>query len=375
MLFEYNYDIIISVDNDDVKNDMRAAMKTVFVVDDNDINLMSAEEALSEHFKVFTLPSAVGMFELLKSIKPNLILLDVEMPGTTGFEAFLQLKSDRRYCDIAVIFLTSRSDEFAEVRGFELGAVDFIHKPFSKPILVNRIKAHLNIEDVIEQKTSELREQTEKLHRLKNSILSSLARIAEHRDVFTGEHIERTTGYVKTLIDAMLERDIYSDELKKWDLDAVVSSARLHDVGKISVPDCILNKPGKLTDEEFAVIKKHAVEGGKIIEKIMAESREHTFLFHAELFALCHHEKWDGTGYPYAIDGLKIPLEGRIMAIVDVYDALVSERPYKKPFSHETAIEIIKEGSGSHFDPNIVDVFLDIEHSLRCSSRTAIPVV
>ena len=328
-------------------------MKTIFVVDDNNVNLLAAEKALTAHYRVFTLPSASGMFELLEDIIPDLILLDIEMPDTNGFDALKQLKSNALYAGISVVFLTSRSDVSAEVLGFELGAIDFISKPFSEPALYNRLKTHLDIDAII-------REQTEELQRLKNSIVSSMARVVESRDELTGKHIERTTMYIKVLLDAMLKSGVYSEEVENWDAEAVAFLARLHDVGKIKVSDAILNKPGKLTDEEFDIMKTHTTEGERIIDDIINESGDKIFLHNARLFAGCHHERWDGTGYPRGLKGEDIPLHGRVMAIADVYDALVSDRPYKKPFSHEQAVDIIIESKGKHFDPKVVDVFLGV---------------
>ncbi|MCL2637001.1 MAG: response regulator [Oscillospiraceae bacterium] len=328
-------------------------MKTIFVVDDNDVNLLTAESSLAKHYRVFTLPSAAAMLELLEEIIPDLILLDILMPGTNGFDAMKMLRADARYDGIPVIFLTSRNDSTTEALGFEMGASDFISKPFSEPVLLNRIKFHLKIEDII-------RKRTENLKKLRDSIVGTLANVVEKRDTMTGEHIERTTRYIKMLMVAMKERGVYSEEMKGWDLETVASSARLHDVGKIVIPDSILNKPGKLEPEEFDVIKTHPLEGEKIIGEIQRDSGDEAFLQSAKLFALYHHERWDGKGYPYALKGEEIPLYGRIMAIVDVYDALTSDRPYKKAFTHEDSIKIITESKGSHFDPQITDVFLEI---------------
>ena len=329
-------------------------MKTIFVVDDNNVNLISADQALSEHYIVYTLSSAPDMFDLLEDIKPDLILLDIIMPEINGFETLKILKSSSRNADIPVIFLTSRNDAISESRGFEMGAVDFITKPFSHPVLLNRIKSHLNVEEKI-------RDRTEKLSKLKNSIISVLANMVENRDRITGSHIERTTRYIRLLLYAMHERNVYVDEISQWDLELAISSARLHDIGKIVVTDLILNKPGKLTNEEFEIIKIHAAEGERIINSIIAETGDEAFLQFAKLFAGYHHEKWDGTGYPYGLCELNIPLQGRIMAIADVYDALVSDRPYKTVYSHAEAMEIIKKNSGNHFDPLLVTVFLSHE--------------
>ena len=330
------------------------SVKTIFIVDDNNVNLLSADEALSAHYRVFTIPSASGMFDLLEDITPDMILLDIMMPDMNGFEALKLLKSNRRKVNIPVIFLTGRNDATTESMGFEMGAVDFITKPFSQPVLLNRIKSHLDIEDII-------RERTDSLNRMKNSIISVMANMVENRDVTTGSHIERTTRYLRLLLETMFKSEVYSEEIGNWDIELAVSSARLHDIGKIVISDLILNKPGKLTDEEFDKIKTHAIEGERIINSIIAESGDEAFLQYAKLFAGYHHERWDGTGYHRGLEGAMIPLQGRIMAIADVYDALVSERPYKTVFSHAEAVEIIKKGSGTHFDPELVKIFLVCE--------------
>ena len=340
-------------------------MKTIFIVDDNDVNLSTAAKALSKHYRVFTLPSATDMFELLNNIVPDLILLDILMPEMDGFEAMRLLKNDVRYSDIPVLFLTSRNDAATEAHGFEIGALDFISKPFSEPVLLNRIKTHLEIEELIRERTAMLLQRTEKLQRLQNSMVSILANMVENRDKYTGRHIERTTKYIKILLTAMLERGVYSDEINHWGFEEVVSPARLHDIGKITITDLILNKPGKLTEDEYELMKTHTTEGEKIIDNIIAESGDEAFLQNAKLFAGFHHERWDGTGYPRGLTGVDIPLQGRIMAIADVYDALISDRPYKRAFTHEKAVEIIRESRGSHFDPEIVDVFLTVSDSFK----------
>jgi putative two-component system response regulator len=273
-----------------------------------------------------------------------------------GFAAMQRLKAHDAYVGIPVIFLTSVTTPAIEARGFELGAVDFIAKPFSVPVLLNRIKTHLHIDAII-------REQTMQLKRLQNGIVHVLADIIENRDRDTGGHIGRTTVHIRALIDAMLARGVYADEMLDWDVDLVVSSARLHDVGKITISDFILNKPGPLTEAEFATMKTHAAEGERIIEQIIYQTGEAEFLRNAKLFAGYHHEQWDGRGYPHGLKELEIPLQGRVMAIVDVYDALVSARPYKRAFTDEEAIRIIMSGAGKRFDPSIVAVFSDMEAS------------
>ncbi|MCL2018810.1 MAG: response regulator [Oscillospiraceae bacterium] len=332
--------------------------KLVFVVDDNDSNLTMAASVLETEYRVLTMPSAEKMFSLLKKKRPDLILLDVEMPEMSGFEAMKLLKANEAYADIPVIFLTGLTDSVNEAHGIELGAVDFITKPFSIPVLMKRIKNHLDIDELI-------RERTAQLVHLKNGVVFILADIVESRDQNTGGHIDRTSIYTEILINAMIEHGVYADEIKDWDLESVISSARLHDVGKISISDFILNKPGKLTDEEFEIMKTHASIGGEIIDRAIARTGDAEFLYSAKLFAAYHHEKWDGRGYSLGLKGEEIPLHGRIMAVIDVYDALVSERPYKKAFSHEKAVSIIMEDAGTHFDPLIAEVFCKVNEKIR----------
>jgi len=335
-------------------------VKTIFIVDDNDVNLIAAEKTLSKYYNVYTLPSAADMFELLNDIIPDLILLDIIMPEMDGLEAMAKLKVNTRYLDIPVIFLTNKNDSVTETLGFEMGAVDFISKPFSESVLLNRIKTHLNIDEIIRDRTALLQQKTESLQRLKTSMVSVMAEMLESRDKATGGHIERTTEYLRVLINAMIERKVYYNELSAWDIELAVSSARLHDVGKIAVSDLILNKPANLTKEEFEIMKIHAAEGEKIIDKIISQTGDEDFLHFAKLFASYHHERWDGKGYPHGLIGEQIPLQGRIMAIVDVYDALSSARPYKPALSSEQVISIIMESKGKQFDPVITDVFYEI---------------
>jgi len=333
-------------------------MKTIFVVDDSDTNLTMAEAALEDQYRVMTMPSAASMFSFLDKVVPDLILLDIEMPEMNGFEALEKLKTKEKYSEIPIMFLTGRTDADVEARGFEMGAVDFVTKPFSAPVLLNRIKTHLDIDQVI-------RERTAQLHRLQNNIVSVLADMVENRDKGTGGHIERTSIYIKILIEEMKERGVYLEEIRDWDVDKIVSSARMHDLGKISITDIIVNKPDKLTEDEYELIKTHTIEGEMIIDEIISKTGEDEFLNSARLFAGCHHERWDGKGYPRGLKGEKIPLQGRIMAIVDVYDALVSERPYKKAFSDEEAVQIIMDNAGVHYDPKIVEVFLSVKDQFK----------
>jgi HD-GYP domain-containing protein (c-di-GMP phosphodiesterase class II) len=220
------------------------------------------------------------------------------------------------------------------------------------------------INGINENLHSIVEERTRKIVKLQNSILKTMSNLVEYRDFVTGEHVERTQYGVNLLLEELKKSKIFAEKIKDWDTNLILQSVQLHDVGKIAISDLILNKPDKLTEEEYKKMKDHTLYGFKIIERIEADSGESELLNHAKLFALTHHEKWDGTGYPNGLYGNNIPLQGRIMAIADVYDALISERPYKKAFSREEAFRIITEGKGTQFDPLLIDLFIEIFNKL-----------
>jgi putative two-component system response regulator len=344
----------------------------IILVDDNPANLRIGKNVLSEKYAVATAPSADKMFSLLENNNPAMILLDVDMPEMNGHEAIEILKSKPQTRDIPVIFLTARTESDDELAGLSLGAIDYITKPFQPPLLLKRIEVHLLVETQkkkLEKQADELKyfndnlqrmveEKTENVINLQNALLKTMAELVECRDDITGGHIERTQKGIKILLDGIEKNGLYRDETKDWNVELLLQSSQLHDVGKISIDDSILKKPGKLTYEEFEAMKKHAAFGRKIIEKIGMLAKENDFLKYAKILAASHHEKWDGTGYPDGLKGNEIPLLGRIMAIADVYDALTSERPYKKAFPHEEAVRIIFESSGKQFDPALIEVFI-----------------
>jgi putative two-component system response regulator len=323
---------------------------------------------LKEFYEVLAVPSGAKLFTLLDHFLPDLILLDVDMPEMNGYDAIEKLKADTRFASIPVIFVTAMDDENSELMGLRLGAIDYVTKPFSAPLLLKRIENHLlmvrqreeliafnnNLKEMVYEKTCQVT-------KLENSVLSTVAEMVEFRDEVTGNHLDRTQQYLKLLIDQMVADGCYADKISEWDFSFLLPSAQLHDVGKIAISDVILNKPGKLTAEEFNIMKRHTTIGVDIIRRIEANTPENDFLYYAEIFAGTHHEKWDGSGYPNGLCGENIPLQGRIMAIVDVYDALISVRPYKDPIPPDQARTIIEAGKASHFDPALVDVFFKVE--------------
>jgi len=339
--------------------------KLIILVDDNLANLKIGNNLLEEKYTVATAPSAAKMFSLLKNNTPAIILLDIDMPEMNGYEAIKLLKSKPETKDIPVIFLTAKSESEDELTGLSLGAIDYITKPFNPALLLKRIEVHLLVEGqrkelqyFNENLQKMVEEKTESILEMQNALLKTMAELVECRDDITGGHIERTQRGIKILVEEIKDNGVYLEETKDWDVELLLQSSQLHDVGKISISDNILKKPGKLTDEEFNEMKKHASFGEEIIEKIETLTKESEFLNYAKIFAASHHEKWDGSGYPRGLKNNSIPLLGRIMAIADVYDALTSVRPYKKAFSHEEAVRIITEGSGIQFDPALVEVFI-----------------
>ncbi|MDR0701418.1 MAG: response regulator [Azoarcus sp.] len=346
--------------------------KLIMLVDDSLANLMVGKEALSSVYRVLTVPSAPKMFEMLNRYNPALILLDVDMPEMNGYEAIKVLKSNPATQDIPVVFLTAMNDDNSELMGLNLGAVDYIAKPFSASLLKKRVELHLLLESqkkALQDYNNNLQEmvirKTHTVFKLQNKVMRAMAEMVEGRDTATGNHIERTQQCLRVLLSAAMEVDRYRDQTDGWDMELLLQSSQLHDVGKIAISDSILKKPGKLTDEEFQEMKNHVTFGVSFIERLEEDEDDSLFLCHAKTFAQYHHERWDGSGYPAGVAGMGIPLLGRLMAIVDVYEALTSVRPYKKAFDHDASVEIIRQGKGTHFDPDLVALFEDCSEQLH----------
>jgi len=331
--------------------------KTIFIVDDSISNLTTISEVLSPYYVVRTIPSGAKAIERLEKTTPDIVLLDIEMPDIDGFEVFRYLRSEERLREIPVIFLTAKKDYDTESKALEMGVVDFIGKPFNPAVLLNRVRHHIDIAELV-------RERTSQLYNANRDVVFVLADVVENRDELTGDHLGRTSYIVKILLKRMFEKGIYSEQISGWDFELMSECSLLHDVGKIKIPDTILKKPGRLTSDEYEIMKTHAMYGENIIDKIIARSGENVFLSNAKLFAVSHHEHWGGTGYPHGLSGEDIPLQGRIMAIADVFDALMSKRVYKEAFPAEQALEIISSESGKHFDPKIVEAFFDVKEEI-----------
>ena len=351
---------------------MRDQRACVFLVDDNIVNLNAGKTALQQQYTVITIPSGEKLLLSVQKIKPNLILLDIDMPHMSGYDALKALKLNPETADIPVIFLTGKNEPEDEVLGLSLGAVDYITKPFSPSILLKRVELHL----LLQAQKNELREfnrnlldmvdeRTKDISDLQNAVIAWAAEIIEFRDEETGQHVERVQKYLKELLDALGKSEPYASEVSTWDIDAFLKSASLHDVGKIKIRDDILLKKTRLSSKEFFDMKLHTLYGKTLLESLQSKVPKQVFLEYAKTLAYRHHERWDGTGYPDKLTGEEIPLQARLMALVDVYDALISTRPYKRAFSHEEAMRIIIEGQGTQFDPNLVDVFISLSDKIR----------
>jgi len=351
---------------------------TVLVVDDAPENIAAMAAMLKGDYRTRAATGGDAALEIARSdSRVDLILLDVVMPGMDGYEVCRELKQDPKTADIPVIFLTAKGNMEDEQRGFELGAVDYITKPFSPPIVKARLKTHLQLKgvrDFLADKSAllenEVQRRTREVRLVQDVTMLAMGSLAETRDNETGNHIRRTQRYVEALALRMKELPRFRQLLTPETIDLLVKSAPLHDIGKVGIPDRILLKPGALLPEEFAIMKTHTIIGR---DAILAAERQldasTSFLRHARETACFHHEKWDGSGYPSGLSGEQIPVSARLMAVADVYDALTSKRVYKEAFSREKAVSIIRAGSGTHFDPDAVSAFLDVEDRFHSISR------
>lgn len=353
--------------------------QTIFVVDDDKMNLKVARDILEESYNVFTLESAEELFDELKSTMPYLILLDLVMPGMNGLEAMSFLKKNQKYKDIPIIFLTATQSAEVETECIQAGAEDFVTKPFVPAVLLSRVERVIslreyqnNLEKMVKKQSRELvkREhelveaqekllkQAKELNRIQQEIINSMANLIESRDNYTGNHVKRTSTYVGRIVEMLKREGVYTEQLTDEYVEMLLKAAPMHDIGKIKIPDSILQKPGRLTEEEFEVMKTHASQGGKIVLDVLGDVETPEFIEMAMEVVTFHHEKWDGSGYPKGLAKEKIPLAARIMAIADVFDALVSKRCYKEPMSPELAFAIVEKSAGKHFDPKIALVVL-----------------
>lgn len=343
---------------------------TIMVVDDVPQNLNLMTELLVEDYQVIVANSGQRALSLVGSgLRPDLILLDVMMPGMDGYAVLRKLRENPEVEHIPVIFVTAKSSADDESYGLKIGAADYISKPINPQLLSVRIESQLALKrsrdqliDNAKWLEQEVEARTKELRAIQDVTVLAMSSMAETRDNETGNHILRTQNYVKLLAESLTSHPHFSDTLTPAYIESLFKSAPLHDIGKVGIPDNILLKPGRLTEAEFEVMKTHTTLGYEAIvraEKMLGI--ELPFLACAKEIALSHQEKWDGSGYPQALSGEAIPLSARLMAVADVYDALISKRVYKEAFSHELALQIMHEGRGTHFDPEVFDAFILVQ--------------
>jgi putative two-component system response regulator len=325
-------------------------MRNILIVDDNLVTLQQINAQLEDNYEVSLAKSGSQALLMCYQIVPDLILLDIDMPEMDGFATMALIKKNMALRHIPIIFLTGTHNTEIEVKALKNGAVDFITKPADKDILLHRIEVHLNL-------SSYNRQLEDKVRMLEDSIIASFSDMIEYRDENTGGHVMRTSKYVNILASELFRRQEYTTELNDFTVDMMTRAAPLHDVGKIAISDVILLKPSLLNDDEFNIMKTHTTVGGEMLRNIFSKVPEQSYHEMAILIAECHHERWDGKGYPKRLQGYDIPLCARIMALADVYDALVDMRVYKRPMSYQDACRVIISEKNAMFDPKVVEAF------------------
>ncbi|MFH0730786.1 MAG: two-component system response regulator [Pseudomonadota bacterium] len=342
---------------------------TIMVVDDTPANLKLLEQMLqSQRYRVLAFSSGKLALKAAAENPPDLILLDIRMPEMDGFEVCRRLKIDDVLKEIPVLFISALSEAADKVMAFSVGGVDYVTKPFQIEEVHARVETHLRLRKLqreLEKHNLHLEELVkEKIREISDSQLATIravSKLAESRDDDTGQHIDRTQIFSKVLAEKMRGNPRYAGRISDTFVDNIYHASPLHDIGKVGIPDNILLKPGKLTPEEFEIMKTHTLIGAKTLQTIHGKYPKNAFINMGITIARSHHEKWDGSGYPDGLAGEDIPLAARIMAVSDVYDALRSERPYKPAFTHEKSCGIIIEGAGRHFDTAVINAFTELE--------------
>ncbi len=346
---------------------------TVLIVDDSSANLSLLFGLLHESYTVKAVNHGAKALAMVSQEEPDLILLDIVMPDISGYEVCRELKANPRTQHIPVIFLTSKNEVENEEMGMALGAVDYITRPISPEILLSRLRAHLV--DASHARTMrvnneylefEVAKRARDMAALQEVTILALASLAEVRDVETGNHLRRTQNYIRTLARHLRDHPRFSSFLSSNVIDMLFKCAPLHDIGKVGIPDRILLKPGRYEPHEFEIMQSHPRLGYEALMQAQVASEESfEFIQIAKQIVYSHHEKWDGSGYPQGLAGDAIPIPARLMAVADVYDALISRRVYKVGMSHEKACAIIEEGRGKHFDPDVTDAFLTLANEFH----------
>ena len=335
---------------------------SLLVVDDVEINRIILQEILEDDYEIEHAADGIEAVSKLfnTQYKPLAVLLDIMMPEMDGFEVLKMIRSNPLTYPIPVIFITAADADTNESKGLAAGAVEYIEKPFNAEVVKQRVNNQVELRLYRESLEEMVTTKVNELVLMREKMLETMATIIEYRNLESGQHVQRVTVLTKKLINHLLTKPKFFTELTENNYEIIIKAVPLHDVGKIGIPDNILLKPGALTDEEFAVIKTHTSIGSDIIDSMLLIEDE-MYSRHSRDICRHHHERWDGKGYPDGLSGKAIPLSARIVAVVDVYDALVSPRVYKPPFTHEDAMKIIESGAGSQFDPEIIAAVIEIE--------------
>ncbi len=352
----------------------------IMVVDDTPTNLKLLDLLLkSSRYTVSTYTRGAAALEAAKERPPDIVLLDVSMPEMDGYEVCGHFKSTKELQEIPVLFISAHTEPEEKVKAFESGGVDYITKPFHAAEVKARVGTHLKLAQLQatlhrqnENLESMVADQVEEIYSAQLSTIVALAKLAEYRDNDTGKHLERVQLYTRLLAEELQKANVYSEVIHERFVTDLFYATPLHDIGKVAIPDYILLKPGKLESDEFEIMKTHAEIGAATLAEARSAYDNNAFLSTGIAITRSHHERWDGTGYPDGIAGTAIPLEARIMAVADVYDALRSKRVYKPAFPHDAAMQIIRDGSGTQFDPSVVHAIDILERNFQQISETIV---
>jgi len=341
----------------------------ILVVDDTPANLRVLTGILKgQGYKTRPVPNGRLALQAAQSDPPDLILLDIAMPEIDGYEVCKQLKQDAQLREIPVIFISAHHEQLDKVKAFAVGGVDYITKPFHLEEVLARLETHLKLSQLkleLAKRNLHLEElvllQVKELSDSQMATILALAGLAESRDDNTGKHLDRVQIFCRLLAAKLGESAPYQGTITPGFIENIHHASPLHDIGKVAIQDSILLKPAKLTTEEFEVMKSHPILGAQTLAVVLDRYPKNSFIRMGIDIAKFHHEKWDGSGYPYGLSGKEIPLSARMMAVADVYDALRSRRCYKQAYSHEESCGIISESRGGHFDPDVVEAFFHLQ--------------
>ncbi|MDR2555223.1 MAG: response regulator [Fibromonadaceae bacterium] len=331
----------------------------ILAVDDSPVLLDALDAILGDLCKKFIMTTtAAEAVDIIIENMPDLVLLDIEMPKMNGFELFEKLKKFTAIARIPVIFITSWEDKRVEAKALEIGAVDYVTKPFDSAVLLHRINIHLNIANYCTNLEQSMKS-------IENGLISTFSMLMESRDKNTHGHAVRTALYFDVLGEEMLHSQAYRQELTESLLEKMVYAVPLHDIGKVGIPDSILLKPGKFTQKEYEIMQTHTTKGAAVLGRLYQKMPTQHYLHYAEQIAMYHHERYDGSGYPNGLREKDIPLPARIMAVADVYDAMTQNRVYRKAISHKEAYDIMVAGKGTYFDPGVVTIFENVHEEFK----------